>query len=179
MKSAMEQEQIQKKHESNRRFWIVWSFAAAIVVVVMGFYGLKSWRLEKENQRFEVSIENTQKRLQALAPGTESLVKRQKEVARNAEKFRTNWSNIMEQIVDLESSAVRFSRVNFSEGKMSVSCQATSWKSLSVFIDSLKKDSRVSNIRIASTSILSPPVAGAKQSAELTFNFFPNHNEDK
>jgi Tfp pilus assembly protein PilN len=180
MKNVMEQEQIQKKHESNQRFWLIWSISAAIIAVVMGFYGWKSWRLDQENQGFELSIKNTQKEIQDLAPGaTEELARTRKEVVSRARKHRTNWSEIMAQIIDLESSAVRFSKINLSGKKISASCQATSWNSLTIFIESLRADSRVDNVRMSSTTVLSPPVAGAKQGAELTFDFIPTKNENE
>jgi Zn-dependent oligopeptidase len=46
------------------------------------------------------------------------------------------------------------------------------------FFDSLEKDPRVKNARISSTTLLSPSIAGAKQSAELTFDFSPTPNEN-
>jgi magnesium-transporting ATPase (P-type) len=179
MKSVMEQEQTQKKHIINTRFWIVWIIGVAIVVAVFLFYGWKIWAFAQENSRFQVSIENTQKRLQAIAPGSEELVKKRNEVTQRAKKFRTNWSEIMKQITDLETSAVRFSKINVAKEKITASCQATSWKSLADFIAGLEKNPRVKNVRISSTTVLSPPVAGAKQSAELSFNFFPASNENK
>jgi hypothetical protein len=179
MKNVMEQEQIPKKHESNQRFWIVWGIAATIVAAVFGFYSWKSWRLENENRGFELSIKNTQKELQVLAPGaSETLARTQQEIINKALKFRTNWSDVMAQVVDLESSAVRFSKINLSGKKVSASCQATSWKGLTAFIDSLKRDPRISHVRMSSTTVLTPPVAGASQGAELTFDFIPAHNEN-
>ncbi len=178
----MEQEQIHKKqkHEvSNTRFWIVWGIAAAIVISILGFYGWKTWALNKENARFTLSIENTQKRLLALAPGTEQLIKKQNEVAKRAGKYRTIWSTIMEQIIDLQTSSVHFSRMNESDGKISATCQATSWKEFSAFIDSLEKNPRVKNIRISSTSVLSSIENKMTQSAEITFHFSPEHNENE
>ena len=173
MKHAMEQEQIQKNKVSNTRFWIVWGIAALAILGGLGFYGWKAWTLDKENKRFEVSIENTQKRLQALAPGTEEILKKQNEVLKRAQKFRTKWSGIMEQIVALETPAVRFANIGLSGERVSASCQATSWKGLGTFIETLEKNPRVTNVRISNTSVLSPPIAGAGQSASVTFNFSP------
>ena len=178
MKNGMEQEQTHKKHDFDTQFWIVWGIAAGVILLGLGFYGWKIWTLNKENARFEVSIENTQKRLQALAPGSEQVVKKRNESIKKAAKYRTSWSHIMEQILTLETPAVRFSNVGISGPKLSVSCQATSWKSFSSFFGALEKDPRVKNARISSTSILSPSVAGAKQSAELTFDFSPTPNEN-
>ena len=180
MKSVMEQEQIHKKHETNTQFLIVWSIAATIVVVMLGFYGWKSWRLNEASQEFELSIKNTQQQLQQLAPGnTEQFLRKQQEIAQKAEKNRINWSNIMEQITELESSMARFSSINVSGEIVSASCQTTSWNSFTEFIKSLKADPRISNVRISSTATLSPSLAGASQTAELTFHFSPTNNENE
>ncbi len=173
MKSDMEQEQTQKKYISDTRFWIVWGSVAGVILLAFLFYGWKIWALNQENARFEVSIENTSARLKALSPGSEQLVKKRGEVLQSAEKSRTAWSDIMNQISDLETEAARFTRVGLSRGKVSASCQTTSWNSLSTFIGKLESDTRVKNLRISSTTVLSPPIAKANQSAEITFDFSP------
>jgi len=178
MKSVMEQEQTPKKHSSDTQFWIVWGIAAGVILLGLGVYGWKTWALEKENKRFEVSIENTQKRIQTLAPASDQVTKKRNESIKKAKNYRKNWSHVMEQIIDLETPAIRFSSVGVSGKSLSVSCQATSWKSFSSFFDSLEKDPRVKNARISSTTLLSPSIAGAKQSAELTFDFSPTPNEN-
>jgi Tfp pilus assembly protein PilN len=173
MKRDMEQEQTQKKYISDTRFWIVWGSVAGIILLSGLFYGWKIWALSQENARFEVSIENTGARLKALSPGSEQIVKKRGEVLQRAEKSRTTWSDIMNQISDLETEAARFTRVGLSGEKISASCQTTSWNSFSAFIKSLEDDARVKNLRISSTTALSPPIAKANQSAEITFDFSP------
>jgi len=178
MKSVMEQEQTQKKYSPDAQFWIVWGIAAGVILLGLGVYGWKTLAFEKENKRFEVSIENTQKRIQALAPASDQVVKKRNESIKKAKNYRKDWSHIMKQIVGLETGAVRFTSVGLSGKKLSVSCQAMSWKSFSAFFDSLEKDPRVKNARISSTTLLSPSIAEAKQSAELTFDFSPTPNEN-
>lgn len=176
MKSVMEQEQTQKKYISDTRFWIVWGTIAGIILLGGLFYGWKIWTLNQENTRFEVSIENTSTRLKALAPGSEQLVKKRTEVLHRAENFRTNWASIFQQITELETPSARFSNVSISGPKVSASCQTTSWQSFAAFIKKLETDLRIKNIRISSTKMLSPPIAGAKQAAELTFDFSPTES---
>lgn len=173
MKSDMEQEQTQKKHISDTRFWIIWGSFAGIILLGCLFYGWKTWALSQENKRFEISIENTGARLKTLSPGSEQLIKKRAEAIAHAEKFRTPWSTVMEQVTELETSAARFVSISLSDKKVSASCQTASWNSFSSFIKKLEADSRIKNLRISSTNVLSPAVAGAKQSAELTFDFSP------
>lgn len=173
MKSVMEQEQTQKKYISDTRFWIVWGSVAGVILTACIFYGWKTWALTQENRRFEVSIENTGTRLRALSPGSEQMIKKRGEVLQHAEKVRTEWSDIMNQIMSLETEAARFTRVGLSKEKISASCQTTSWDSLSTFINKLERDTRIKNLRISSTAVLSPPIAKANQSAEITFDFSP------
>lgn len=173
MKSVMEQEQTQKKYISTRRFWSVWGTLAGILVLVVLFYAWKIWALNQENARFEVSIQNTQARLQTIAPGSEQLIKKRSEILQRAIKNRTNWSTVLEQITDLETAAARFTDVSLTDQSVSATCQTTSWKSFAAFIETLENDARIQNLRILSTNVLSPAVAGATQSAKLSFDFSP------
>ena len=173
MKSVMEQEQTQKKYIPDTRFWIVWGSITGIILLAGLFYGWKIWALSQENARFEVSIENTSARLKILAPGSEQSVKKRREALQRAQKKRRPWSNIMNQISSLETESARFTRVGLSNEKVSASCQTVSWSSFSTFINNLEKNTRVKNLRISSTTILSPPIAKANQSAEISFDFSP------
>jgi magnesium-transporting ATPase (P-type) len=176
MKSVMEQEQTQKKYISDTRFWIVWGTIAGIILLGGLFYGWKIWALSQENARFETSIENTSARLKALAPGSEQLIKKRTEALHRAENFRTNWASVFQQVTELETTSARFSTINISGPKVSASCQTTSWQSFAAFVKKLETDPRIKNLRISSTRVLSPPIAGAKQAAELTFDFSPTES---
>ena len=166
----MEQEQIQKKSP----FWVLWGIGATIVVLLFGFYGWKTWSLNRDNERLETAMTNLRAQLQEMAPGaTEQFLKRQQESLTRAKKYRTEWSIIMEQLTALETQAVRFVSLNMNEGRVSASCQATSWNTLSAFVNTLEEDDRIHNIRISKTTVLNPPIAGASQGAEISFSFSP------
>lgn len=169
----MSQPQKQKNTRTMTQFWTVFLLIATLVAVGAGFWGWKYWNYSGENERFEVSISNTSKRLESLAPGSAARTRTRTEAAKKADDHRIIWSDIMAQALSLETKTARFSSLNIEGEKVTATVQAGNWDSLSKFVDSLRSNAMVQEVRVSTTTLLKPAISGATQEAQVRFIFTP------
>ena len=170
---AMSQPQTNKNKKSLPQFWTVWWLIVILALGASGFWGWKYMTMSAENERFEVSIKNTSQRITELQPGDANLSRRRAEIAKKADNYRINWSVSMAQVFGLETKSARFESLDIQDNQISAIVNATSWDTLSSFVDALKQNPEVSKVRVSTTNELDSAIAGATQQAKLSFLFNP------
>jgi Tfp pilus assembly protein PilN len=121
-----------------------------LVIVAVGAFGFFMWQklsLNKNIEKLNTSIQNTENEIQTLQGLNDEQGKQTREtVLRKALLFRTDWSQVMSAILKYETPQVQF--LNFSsteEQTISIDGEAKTIEDVAALMEKLEKNPEIKN----------------------------------
>ncbi|MCF7846465.1 MAG: hypothetical protein K9M51_00030 [Candidatus Gracilibacteria bacterium] len=143
--------------------------AAGIVLIWAGVLGWQKLSLAHKNTELEASIARIETQIKALKQ-QEGVTDRQNaaEILQRAERYRIEWSRLVDALLEKEGSDVRFYRFHTSpEGSVSVTGHANSLMALTRYLEAIQKDPDVHDPFV---STLSAEEGSSALHFEMTFD---------
>ncbi len=141
------------------------------VLTWIGFLFFQKTNLEKENARYQISIDTTTNRIKELTrsdnPAKKIAIAK---ILKKLESRRLPWSEIMKKIVKLESPGITFLDFEVEkEGAVSAVITARNFNALQQFVAKLNTNEKVSQIVLNSIQ-LDENTASLKVSMDFNLN---------
>jgi len=165
------QKPVSKTPKNSRDFLKTFLILASIGILVwFGILFYQKTTLEKENVRYQTSIETTTERVKKLLnsdnPAKKIAVAK---TLNKLEKRRILWSEVMAKIIKLEIPGITFRDFSVGDkGQISATVSARSFNSVQQFVKKLNSDENVSQVVINSIRL---DEATAGLLVDLNFNF--------
>jgi Tfp pilus assembly protein PilN len=130
--------------ETNALSFSTLFFLGLMVLIALGsvFLAWQRYTLQKENTEISQKIEGKQKTIQSLSKGDDALTYQMAATAlTKAENYRIKWSEIVQKILDLETSRIQFTQFSSSPQKeVSIQGIASQMEDVARLLAQLKKD---------------------------------------
>jgi len=145
-------------------------FILLLCLLLGGYLYMKKTNLEKENTRYNTSIENSIATIKKLTnsdnPAKKILIGK---ILANAKNKRVKWSNVINEILKLKMSRLMDFSYDIESKKVKAVVITNDYKSFRLLVNNLEKNEEISKLIINSINL--DEKAGSSVEIDLSFNF--------